>query len=182
MKLINDILLTIVLMTRTLIYPGAGWDNLFLNEFSQYERYVLMDILPSKYCETPEIFFQNLEISYGKIISHNVENQIIYFPNNVEYWYNRNVNNIKHIPRGDVLLNGFIPDSSRWRHLYKQTNVNVFIGCTTYFGEEVPSKSIVVHYHKYEEDNHLCQGYFQFYDDDSDDDSNNCDCECCNEK
>ena len=153
---------------KRLIYPGSGWDNTFLNVFPEYHHYILIDAMPIiphyhpeqygyKFCSTAEVFFKTLENNFGKIIEHDKGQQKIYFPNNVEYWYNRNVNNIKNLPEGDILLNGFFPDIKKWKKFYERNDCIVYVGCLTcYCKHNTPKKSMFIHYHTCDEEKRMC--------------------------
>ena len=137
---------------KTLIYPGAGWDNEFLPIFKErgYDTFILYDALPELKHYSPtcagwkkqESFFQTLQASFGHFQRQD-NNALTFTQNNITYHYSTNVESLEQIPDGDVFLRGYIPET--WK------GKGFFNGRKTYFSADmlwdkyVPDEAEMIH-------------------------------------
>ena len=123
--------------TRTLIYPGAGWDDEFLQFLPRYDRYICVDTLPKiahykpgqvgwKHTSSHKVFFDKLKKTFGDCeIKSPTE---LFFPRfNLTYFHSTNAHHFPIPPDSDVLFRGYI--CSSWLPLLK--NRRVFVTCDT---------------------------------------------------
>ncbi len=121
----------------TLIYPGPYDDNSFLEKdwSRQYTRFILIDAMPAtkyfpEYTETEDMYFSRLQCVFGSILSHDMLNKILFFPNGVEYRYNHDAEAIDKLePNSDIFFSGYYPNS--WKPKGFLKNRKIFRGCTT---------------------------------------------------
>jgi hypothetical protein len=103
-------------MHRTLLYPGAGWDNEFLVYFKYmgYKDFILYDTLPNvKHYEKgmngykyQENFLETLKEKFGSYIVK--KPNILYFEeHNLTYYINTNFSELDSYPEGDILIAGY---------------------------------------------------------------------------
>lgn len=127
------------MLTKTLIYIGASFDDSFLFSNvikSKYTKYILYDILPTlSYYKSKEygyenvknekLFLKTLKLRFG----HYVRNKNrLYFPkHNLIYHIYTDCNMVKHIPKGDILLKNFVP--KYLKELFG--NRKIYVNCDT---------------------------------------------------
>ena len=117
------------------MYPGAGWDDRFLQlKVFGYNKFLLYDRMPGiPYYEPNQCgwkkeqkFVEILKKKYGdyQIISPNV----LFFPkDSIEYHISVDTDTIEP-PKGDILLKGYIPKT--WRPYFK--NRSIIMACNRY--------------------------------------------------
>jgi hypothetical protein len=116
----DDTLHTHVELTpsSTLIYPGCGYDEEFLQheEIKTYKKIICIDMLPKvphykpdqagwEFTKTPEVFFSKLKQEYGQyeVIS---ETELFFPQFNLTYFHSTDVAQVQ-LPEGDMLIRGF---------------------------------------------------------------------------
>ena len=142
---------------KTLIYPGAGWNNI-INYFPYYNNFILIDTLPKyqhykkgqpgyKKSKNKEVFFKTLVEEFGEYYKHDEYKEILYFRNNVQYWYNCNASLIRYLPPGDILIRGYSPSLLTWSDNYKENRI-VYVSCDHYkYDNELPTNFKYIHFH-----------------------------------
>jgi hypothetical protein len=137
---------------RTLIYPGAGWDNKFYSVFKKkgYNHFILYDSLPEVKHYTPEqvgypkqeMFLGVLKKNFGRC-EHDESKSYMYFPEvNVEYYYNCDAGKITP-PGGDILFKGYL--CREWKDHFDGRIV--FVNCCTYLNMSLFDLSDIVETH-----------------------------------
>ena len=118
----------------TLLYAGAGYDPEIMN-YLKYDKYIFYDSLPNmihytegqagyEHTKNEEVFLLKLKDVYGDydVIGYN---ELYFSKYNLTYFYNTDANDIKTLPKGDILIRGYCCDN------WDLTDRNVFISCDT---------------------------------------------------
>jgi len=127
---------------KVLYYPGAGWDNEFINKFPNINLFILVDTLPNKkhYIEgqagfvIQKIFLNHLTTLYGIPIEKLTNLNIYHFRNKLIYYYYYNTNcDSMNIPENvtDILISGMWPN---WYKNYNKkffSKYNIYNSCST---------------------------------------------------
>lgn len=162
---------------KTLVYPGAGWDDSFLHLplKKSYEKYILMDSLPVKphyepgqpgwlFTQSPKRFFNTLIEVFGQggNFTHDEKACVFTFDvTSVEYHYNMNVNILAPgkdpLPVNnadyDVYISGYFP---KWNKKFFGKSSKVYVFNVWDFGavakEKYTAKKNLVDFTDYTQD------------------------------
>lgn len=140
LRWLNHIVQSRVTKRKTLIYPGAGFDFEFLNSLPDYDKYICYDSLPSvshydkdtpgyEHTKDKESFLKKLKSNFGDYVEESP--RCLHFPrDNIYYHFDTSCDEVKDsLPKGDILLKGFGPES--WKSVIVKEQRTVYLDCGT---------------------------------------------------
>ena len=140
MKRVSHAEMSVTQPSKTLIYPGCGYDKELIGLNLPYDRVIAYDTLPAihhykpgqngwTHTAKPALFFAKLKDEYGEF--EEISDTELHFPmHNITYHHSTNCHHVE-IPEGDIFVRGYLCES--WLPAMQQRRV--IASCDTFLGD-----------------------------------------------